>query len=120
MNSVKIVVAGIMIAALILVPLAVYLIILDHSQEISQEQTITSLYTRGQMFVDRGDSQEALGSFLGIIDKDPSQEKAWHEAGKIMNRYEMCAQSLQHYWEYVERFPGSVRGQEGYEIAKMC
>jgi hypothetical protein len=81
--------------------------------------TINSLYAIA-IHPDNGKSEEALAVFLDIVNRDASQEKARHEAGKIPNRLEMCADSFEHYERYVKRFPGSDRGLEGHEIAKNC
>jgi hypothetical protein len=109
-----------LIAVFAVVPVAIYFTIADQGRQIHEEMTIDSLYARADVYVDNAEPEEALVTFLQIIDRDVTQEKAWHEAGKILNRFEMCANSLEHYEQYVERFPESVRGIEGYEIAKRC
>jgi hypothetical protein len=106
--------------ALILVLSVAYLAISNQAYQMREEHTIDSMYSSGELFADIGDSKEAYGTFIGIIHMDPSQEKAWHEAGKIINRLDICPQALDHYEMYIEAFPYSERAMKGYEIAKQC
>jgi Tfp pilus assembly protein PilF len=109
-----------LIITVILVPLLAYSVIAEHGEQVREEMTIDSMYAKANVFVDKGDSDAALLAFVEIIEKDQSQEKAWHEVGKILNRFKMCDESLDHYEKYVKLFPDSVRGNQGYEIAKQC
>jgi outer membrane protein assembly factor BamD (BamD/ComL family) len=117
-NNQKIII--IIAIALILVLIVAYIAISNQVEQMREEQTIDSMYSSGKLFIDIGDSKEAFGTFIGIIHMDPSQEKAWHEAGKILNRLEICPQALDHHERYVEAFPYSERAMEGYETAKQC
>jgi hypothetical protein len=71
-------------------------------------------------YVQDGNLHGALLEYSEIILDSPSEEIAWHQKGKILNRLNMCGESLFHYEEYLDRFPQSLRGLEGYEIAKNC
>ena len=71
-------------------------------------------------YVQDGNLHGALLEYSEIILDSPSEEIAWHQKGKILNRLNMCNESLFHYEEYLDRFPQSLRGLEGYEIAKNC
>jgi tetratricopeptide (TPR) repeat protein len=108
------------IAALVLIPLGVYFTIVEQGNQMRDKMTIESMYASAYVHVDRGNSDAAFAAFQDIFKRDASQEKAWHEIGKILNRFEMCDEAMAHYEQYVELFRDSVRGLEGYELAKQC
>lgn len=113
-------VAASVIAAIVLVPLAVYFAIVEQGNQMRDEMTIESMYASAYVHVDRGNSDAALAAFQDIVKRDASQEKAWHEIGKILNRFERCDEALAHYKQYVNLFRDSARGLEGYELARQC
>ena len=86
----------------------------------SLEDRIKTLYDTAQNYIDNGDLEEAKIVYSEIIELKPNEEKAWHEKGKILVRTKNCDNALNHYEAYVENFPNSVRGIEGFELAKLC
>ncbi len=66
-----------------------------------------------------GNLHGALQIYTEILEDDPS-EYLWHQKGKILNRLQLCNESMSHYSDYLDRFPNSIRGLEGFEIAKKC
>ncbi|MGI9566671.1 MAG: tetratricopeptide repeat protein [Nitrosopumilus sp.] len=86
----------------------------------SLDETINILYDEAQNYVDDGNLLQARLIYSEIIELKPNEEKAWHEKGKILVRTNSCNDAVQHYEKYVEEFPESTRGTEGYELAKMC
>ena len=91
-------------------------------QAISSSIIIDDTYTIAQRYADNGQLGNALATYSKIINDDVSsgEEKAWHEKGKILIRLGYCNDAVNHYQNYVNRFPYSDRGSEGYELAKMC
>lgn len=82
---------------------------------------INTLYDKAQTAVDSGKFDLAIQFYSDIVTDYPNEEKAWHEKGKLLNRFEKCDESLQHYTKYVANFPESERAKEGYEISKsLC
>ena len=81
-----------------------------------EEMAIDFTYARADTYVNNAEPEKALVTFLQIIDRDATQEKAGHAAVKILNRFEMCTNSLEHYEQYIERFQESVKGIEGYGL----
>jgi len=86
----------------------------------SLEDRIKMLYDVAQDYIDDGDLEEAKIIYSEIIELKPNEEKAWHEKGKILVRTKTCDNALNHYEVYVENFPDSSRGMEGFGLAKLC
>ena len=86
----------------------------------SLEDRIKMLYNVAQDYIDDGNLEEAKIIYSEIIELKPNEEKAWHEKGKILVRTKTCDNALSHYEAYVENFPDSSRGIEGFELAKLC
>ena len=86
----------------------------------SLDDRITLLYDEAQRYIDAGDLSKAKLTYSQIIELKPNEEKAWHEIGKILVRTEACTEAVNHYTEYVNIFPESFRGAEGYELSKLC
>ena len=86
----------------------------------SLDDRIRILYTDGQNYIDDGNLVQAQSIYSQIIELKPNEEKAWHEKGKILVRTNACSDAELHYEKYVEIFPESTRGAEGYELAKSC
>ncbi len=86
----------------------------------SLDEKISILYDDAQNYIDDGNLPEAKSIYSEIIELKPNEEKAWHEIGKILVRTEACTEAVSHYEKYVEIFPESTRGAEGYELAKAC
>ena len=86
----------------------------------SLDDRINILYDDGQDYIDDGNLTQALSTYSQIIELKPTEEKAWHEKGKILVRTNSCDDAENHYEKYVEIFPESTRGAEGYELAKSC
>ena len=70
--------------------------------------------------VQNGNLNDALQIYTEIIEVNPTEEYGWHQKGKILNRLQLCDESMSHYSDYLVTFPQSIRGLEGYEIAKKC
>ncbi len=98
---------------------AYFALVADVQTEID-ETNITQLYIRAEHFIEKGDFEQAREFYSEIIQRDATEEKAWHEKGKLLNRFEMCLEALDHYVEYVELFPDSSRAAEGLDIARHC
>ena len=98
---------------------AYFALVADVQKEID-ETNITQLYIRAEHFIEKGDFEQAREFYSEIIQSDATEEKAWHEKGKLLNRFEMCLEALDHYGEYVELFPDSSRAAEGLDIARYC
>lgn len=79
-------------------------------------------YAIAERLVQQGNFGEALETYSEIIRGDiaGSEEKAWHEKGKLLVRLQYCNDAINHYDVYVDRFPDSRRGAEGYQLAKKC
>jgi len=86
----------------------------------SLDEKISILYDDAQNYIDDGNLVEAKSIYSEIIELKPNEEKAWHEKGKILVRTNSCSEAENHYEQYVEIFPESTRGAEGYELAKSC
>ena len=86
----------------------------------SLDDKISDLYDDGQDYIDDGNLLQAQLTYSQIIELKPNEEKAWHEKGKILVRTNACNDAENHYEKYVEIFPESARGAEGYELAKSC
>ena len=86
----------------------------------SLDDRINILYDDGQDYIDEGNLPQAQSTYSQIIELKPTEEKAWHEKGKILVRTNSCDDAEIHYEKYVEIFPESTRGAEGYELAKSC
>jgi len=86
----------------------------------SLDEKISILYDDAQNYIDDGNLPEAKSIYSEIIELKPNEEKAWHEKGKILVRTDACIEAVSHYEKYVEIFPESTRGAEGYELAKSC
>lgn len=86
----------------------------------SLDDKISDLYGDGQDYIDDGNLLQAQLTYSQIIEIKPNEEKAWHEKGKILVRTNSCSEAEAHYEKYVEIFPESTRGAEGYELAKSC
>lgn len=86
----------------------------------SLDDKISDLYDDGQDYIDDGNLLQAQLTYSQIIEIKPNEEKAWHEKGKILVRINSCSEAETHYEKYVEIFPESARGAEGYELAKSC
>ena len=67
-----------------------------------------------------GQLYAALDTYTGILTETPDDEYAWHQKGKLLNRLSLCDDAQLHYEKYLDRFPNSLRGLEGAEIAKTC
>lgn len=119
-RGMKIAVIVPLLFTVIAVPFLAYSVISERGQQIREDQTIESMYIRAEVYIDKGDFETAEGIYTDIIQRDATQEKAWHEKGKILNRFEQCAEAVQYYDEYLKLFPESLRGLEGYAIAKRC
>ncbi|NND86590.1 MAG: hypothetical protein HKM23_04580 [Nitrosopumilus sp.] len=94
--------------------------ILFNTEPKEKDPEIVEMYSKAEVMIENGSFIEAIDIYSQIITAYPSEETAWHEKGKILNRLKMCSESLGHYAEYVELFPDSTRGMEGYGIAKKC
>ena len=86
----------------------------------SLDDKISNLYDDGQDYIDDGNLSQAQLTYSQIIELKPNEEKAWHEKGKILVRTNSCNEAETHYEKYVEIFPESTRGAEGYDLAKSC
>ncbi len=88
------------------------------------KMSISSMYSRTHAFENngppRGGTETPLSIYTRIIEIDRTEEPAWHEKGRLLNKSEMCAESALHYRQYIKEFPNSIRADEGYEIAKKC
>lgn len=84
------------------------------------EDRIKTLYNTAQNHIDDGDLEKAKIIYSEIVELKPNEEKAWHEKGKILVRTKTCDDALNHYESYVENFPDSSRGMEGFGLAKLC
>ena len=89
--------------------------ILEPKQEIPEDPYIVA-----ENQINNGELTKALETYSTIIEKDNSEEHAWHEKGKLLIRLGDCNEAQAHYSEYLTRFPNSLRGQEGYGLAKLC
>ena len=78
------------------------------------------LMEEGKLHTENGNFGLAIDSYTVAISEDPRNEVAWHEKGKLLNRLNECNDAVLHYERYLENFPDSLRGLEGYEIAKNC
>ena len=86
----------------------------------SLDDKISDLYDDGQDYIDDGNLSQAQLIYSQIIELKPNEEKAWHEKGKILVRTNSCDDAKKHYEKYVTIFPESIRGAEGYDLAKSC
>ena len=109
-----------LIYGLIAVSVIVLAIIIIPLLPKSLDEKISILYDDGQKHIDDGNLLEAKSIYSEIIELKPNEEKAWHEKGKILVRTNSCDDAKKHYEKYVTIFPESIRGAEGYELAKSC
>ena len=86
----------------------------------SLDDRINIQYDEAQRYIDDGNLSQAQSIYSEIIQLKPTEEKAWHEKGKILVRTNSCSNAERHYEKYVDLFPESTRGAEGYELAKLC
>ena len=86
----------------------------------SLDDRINIQYDEAQRYIDDGNLSQAQSIYSEIIQLKPTEEKAWHEKGKILVRTNSCSDAERHYEKYVKIFPDSTRGAEGYELAKLC
>ena len=108
------------IYAVIAISVIVLAIVVIPSLPKSLDDRIDLLYDEAQLHIDNGDLSKAEMTYFEIIELKPNEEKAWHEIGKILVRTDACSEAISHYEKYVELFPESTRGAEGYELAKLC
>ena len=108
---------------LIAISFTVY-VVYDNSLSEKGKLNIPSMYVRAHVFEEReylhNVSERPLDIYTRIMEIDPTDELAWHEKGRLLNKSEMCMESVLHYRQYVKEFPHSIRADEGYEIAKEC
>lgn len=108
------------IYAMIVISVIVLAIIVVPILPKSLDDRIILLYNQAQLYIDDGNLSQAKLIYSEIIELKPTEEKAWHEKGKILVRTEICVEAVNHYKKYVDIFPESSRGAEGYELAKSC
>jgi len=97
--------------------------VIDISQiEVSEPKQARPVdpYIIAENQINNGELTKALATYSMIIAEDNSEEHSWHEKGKLLIRLGYCDEAQTHYSEYLTRFPNSLRGQEGYELAKLC
>ena len=75
---------------------------------------------QGKIYVNNGQLWAAIDSFNIAITEDPTNEMAWHEKGKLLNRIGTCYDAQLHYEKYLDHFPNSLRAHEGLKITIEC
>lgn len=86
----------------------------------SRQDMANDQYSVAERQSNGGEMDRALATYSKIISRDSSEEKAWHEKGKLLIRIGYCNEAMNHYYNYVDGFPDSQRANEGYELAKQC
>ena len=109
-----------MVYGIIGISMVILIIIMIPLLPKSLDDRISILYDNAQNYLDDGNLLEAKLIYSEIIEQKPNEEKAWHEKGKILVRINSCNEAINHYENYVINFPDSLRGAEGFELAKLC
>ena len=84
------------------------------------EKHLQDSYAIAERLYNNGQFENAANSYLYILDKDQTQEKAAHELGKMYNHSGQCQEAQEHYDKYIELFPESERIIEGHTLAQTC
>ena len=100
--------------------LAAYLGLVEEIEPNKIDNSVLLHYDRVEIFYTDREFEKAIWAYSQILLIDESEELAWHEKGKILNKLEKCEEALSHYSKYVELFPNSKRVQNGYETSLEC
>ena len=106
-----------------IIAIIVILFVIDIAQIEPSSQPVTpeeDLNQVAENFVADGQLYRAIDVYTQILNETPDDEYTWHQKGKLLNRLGDCSNAQSHYQQYLERFSDSLRGLEGYKIAKNC
>ncbi len=98
----------------------VFVIDITQIEEKQIQKKIINPIEIAENYIQNGDLYAALDAFTHMINEDPTDEYSWHQKGKLLNRLQLCDDAQFHYSEYLDHFPNSLRGQEGFQIALNC
>ncbi len=98
----------------------VFVIDITQIEEKQIQKKIINPIEIAENYIQNGDLYAALDVYTQIIGDEPLDEYSWHQKGKLLNRLQLCDDAVVYYSEYLDKFPHSVRGAEGHQIALNC